>query len=87
MNTARDTIFISHATPNDNDFTRWLALKLVALGYNVWCDILKLPKGADFWKNIEEEIRQNTCKFLIVLTSTSNQSQGVLNEIANLVRT
>jgi len=86
MTPSRETIFISHATPKDNDFTRWLALKLVSLGYNVWCDILKLSKGSDFWKDIEREIRQNTCKFLIVLSNTSNQSQGVLNEIATAIK-
>jgi hypothetical protein len=80
----RTKIFISHATPDDNDFTRWLALKLINLGYEVWCDILELPKGTDFWKNIEQEIRQHTIKFLIVLTKTSNQRPGVLNEIAAL---
>jgi hypothetical protein len=42
---ARDKIFISHATPADNDFTKWLALKLIGLGYSVWCDILFLDKG------------------------------------------
>jgi hypothetical protein len=25
---ARDTIFISHATPEDNDFVRWLGARL-----------------------------------------------------------
>jgi hypothetical protein len=24
----RDTIFLSHASPEDNEFTRWLALQL-----------------------------------------------------------
>jgi len=86
MSTTRDTIFISHASPHDNDFPRWLALKLIGLGYNVWCDILQLPKGSDFWQNIEHELRQNTCKFLIILTGTSNQSQGVLNEIATALK-
>jgi len=41
----RNKIFISHATPDDNDFTKWLALKLIGLGYVVWCDILFLDKG------------------------------------------
>ena len=48
----RNKIFISHPAPNDNDFTKWLALKLIALGYEVWCDVLFLDKGADFWKVI-----------------------------------
>ena len=78
----RNKIFISHATPDDNDFTKWLALKLIGLGYEVWCDILFLEKGVDFWSNIEKEIRENTCKFLIVSSSYSNQREGVLKELA-----
>jgi len=78
----RRTLFVSHASPDDNDFTQWLALKLIALGYDVWCDILTLQKGSDFWQIIEKEIRDNTCKFLIVLSSTAIKRQGVLNEIA-----
>jgi len=78
----RNKIFISHATPDDNDFTKWLSLKLISLGYIVWCDILFLDKGVDFWKTIEYEIRTNTCRFLIVLSETSNEREGVLNEIA-----
>lgn len=78
----RNKIFISHATPIDNDFTKWLSLKLISLGYIVWCDILFLEKGVDFWKTIEKEIRTNTCRFLVVLSETSNVSEGVLKEIA-----
>jgi hypothetical protein len=85
-NRSKEAIFISHATPSDNEFTKWLALKLIGLGYRVWCDILELPKGTDFWKHIENELRNNACKFLIVLTETSNQSQGVLNEIATALK-
>ena len=61
----RNKIFISHATPDDNDFTKWLSLKLVGLGYEVWCDVLFLDKGADFWKIIEKEIRENAIKLLL----------------------
>lgn len=78
----RNKIFISHATPDDNDFTKWLALKLIGLGYEIWCDILFLDKGVDFWSNIEKEIRENACKFLIVSSSHSNQREGVLKELA-----
>jgi hypothetical protein len=79
---ARDVIFISHATPADNDFTKWLALKLIGLGYNVWCDILSLNKGVDTWRDIEPEIRENSCRLLVVLSKISNQSDGVLKEIS-----
>ena len=78
----RNSIFISHATPDDDDFTKWLALKLISLGYEVWCDILFLDKGVDFWLDIEKEIRENTRKFLIVSSSASNKRDGVLKELA-----
>jgi len=35
---AKNTLFISHATPDDNEFARWLSLQLIGLGYSVWCD-------------------------------------------------
>jgi len=78
----RNKLFISHATPDDNDFTKWLSLKLIALGYEVWCDLFYLDKGIDFWSSIEAEIRDNACKFLIVQTATSNKRDGVLKELA-----
>tara|TARA_R110002167_G_scaffold84789_2_gene230344 strand:+ start:773 stop:2131 length:1359 start_codon:yes stop_codon:yes gene_type:complete len=78
----RNKVFISHATPDDNDFTKWLALKLIGLGYDVWCDILFLDKGVDFWSNIEKVIREDTFKFLLVSSTFSNQRDGVLKEVA-----
>lgn len=78
----RNKIFISHATPDDNDFTQWVSLKLIALGYEVWCDLFYLEKGTDFWNSIETEIRDNAYKFLIVQTVISNKREGVLKELA-----
>lgn len=34
----RDTIFISHSTPQDNEFSIWIASRLELLGYKVWVD-------------------------------------------------
>lgn len=82
MEELRRKVFLSHATPEDNEFVQWLSLKLIALGYDVWCDILYLDKGVDFWRRIEKEIRENTCKFLLVSSRHSNQREGVLKELA-----
>ena len=78
----RNKIFISHAAPDDNDFTKWLALKLIALGYEVWCDVLFLDKGADFWKVIDKEIREGAIKFLLATSEIAIKRDGVLKEIA-----
>lgn len=83
----RDKIFISHAAPEDNEFSRWLALQLIKLGYPVWCDLIKLKGGEDFWRDIERAIRERTVKFLYVLSSTSNVKEGVLKELAVAQRT
>ena len=77
----RNKIFISHATPDDNEFARWLSLQLIGLGYEVWCDVLKLKGGEDFWADIENEIRTNAIKFLFVLSANSNNREGALKEL------
>lgn len=78
----KNKIFISHAKPEDDNKARWLGLQLIALGYEVWCDVFNLKGGEDFWSEIEGEIRNNTVKFLYILTSNSNQRDGCLKELS-----
>ncbi len=80
----RNKIFISHATPDDNEFAAWLATKLELHGYDVWVDINELNPAADFWKTIESTIRNEAVKFLFVATkiSTSGTRDGVIKELA-----
>jgi hypothetical protein len=78
----RDIVFISHANPEDNEFALWLTLRLASEGYPVWCDLAKLLGGEDFWKDIEDVLRQRTIKFLYILSRTSNQKTGSLQELA-----
>lgn len=77
----RDTIFLSHANPEDNEFTRWLALKLVNSGYRVWSDVTSLVGGEVFWDDIEGAIRYHANKFIYVLSKSSNQKDGSLKEL------
>lgn len=78
---SKDMVFLSHANPEDNEFTRWLALQLAKDGYGVWCDLTKLLGGEHFWKDAEEAIRTRTVKFLYVLSRTSNAKDGPRNEL------
>ncbi len=76
-------IFLSHANvAKDNEFTRWIALRLAALGYPVWCDQTQLLGGEKFWTDIETAIRDRTTKFLMVLSRHSNERDSVMDEIA-----
>jgi TIR domain len=77
----RDMLFLSHANPEDNEFTLWLALQLASQGYPVWCDLTKLLGGEDFWKDIEHAIRDRTVKFIYILSKTSNVKTGPLQEL------
>jgi TIR domain-containing protein len=58
-----DTVFVSHASPEDNAFALWLTLRLGEMGFKVWCDLTKLIGGETFWDNAEDAIRNSTAKF------------------------
>ncbi len=77
----RDMVFISHANPEDNEVTRWLALQLARAGYAVWCDLTKLLGGENFWNDIQAALRERTTKFIFVLSRNSNTKLGSLNEL------
>jgi TIR domain len=67
----RDVIFISHATPNDNEFVRWLGTRLTGYGYKVWADIFDLAGGTPFWISIEDAIRKRALKVIFVVSKAS----------------
>jgi hypothetical protein len=77
----RTLVFISHANPEDNRFTKWLALQLAREGYRVWCDLTRLLGGEDFWNDIEQALREETVKFVYVTSRVSNKKPGVLSEL------
>ena len=67
----RTVVFVSHVTPQDNDFVLWLCARLASAGYEVWSDVTKLIGGEVFWRDIEDAIRNHTAKFLSVLTPSA----------------
>lgn len=78
----RDIIFISHATPEDNDFTIWLASRLQADGYHVWIDKQALLGGEKFWQEIDQTIRYKAIKFLLVYSENIcvQKQRGILKD-------
>lgn len=77
----RNLIFISHANPADNDFTAWLGSRLSSMGYEVWADLRDLKAGSKHWQEIENKIRDDAVKVLVVTTHASREAEGVENEI------
>lgn len=78
----RQVVFVSHANPEDNAFATWLTLRLTREGYRVWCDVVKLSGGRDFWRDVETAIRLKTRRFVFVTSRVSNSKQGTLQELA-----
>ena len=77
----RQALFISHATPQQNAFARWLGAKLAAMGFEVWADIMRLRGGADWSRRVEEALNERTIKLLVVASPTSMAADGVRDEI------
>lgn len=85
----RTALFISHATPEDNHFVRWLGAKLSAMGFEVWADVMRLRGGSDWARELENALRKRSVKMLLVCTQSGLEKQGVRNEIeiaVNLAR-
>jgi hypothetical protein len=79
---ARRIVFISHANPEQNDFTRWLGAQLANAGYEVWSDVTKLIGGEVFWDDIEDAIRNHAAKFVLAVSRAASQKDGVQDEVA-----
>jgi len=59
---SRPALFISHATPEGNEFTIWLGAHLSAAGYEVWADVLKLTGGNDWARKLESALGESEKK-------------------------
>ena len=78
----RETIFISHARPDEDELTLWLSGRLTARGYKVWADLEQLQGGSPFWSEIEDTIRNRSARFVILVSRTAVTRKGVLDELA-----
>jgi hypothetical protein len=79
--TPRTALFISHASPDDNAFARWLGAKLAALGFEVWADVMNLHGGSDWARELEAALRTRAVKMLLAANPNALDKQGVRNEI------
>lgn len=78
----RRLIFISHATPQDNDIAIWLSARLAAAGYEVWSDVTKLIGGETHWDNIEAAIRLHSAKVVSILSKAAIVKRGFMAELS-----
>src|SRR5882757_5052541 len=77
----RDVLFISKATPGDDEFVLWLAPRLEAEGYTVFADILTLEPGTRWRKEITQTLQARGIKMLLCCKDSTLASDGVQEEI------
>ena len=77
----RTIIFISTATPGDDEFVLWLAPKLEAEGYAVFADILCLEPGDRWRQRITNTLQNDSVKMLLCCRDSTLARQGVQEEI------
>ena len=61
----RDLIFISKATPGDDQFVLWLAPRLEAAGYKVFADIFDLDAGDEWRGKLTSALQTRAIKMLL----------------------
>jgi hypothetical protein len=77
----RQTVFISKATPEDDEFVLWLAPRLEAAGYTVFADILTLSAGDRWRKVVTQTLREQSVKMLLCCKDSTLEKDGVQEEI------
>jgi hypothetical protein len=77
----RTVLFISKATPGDDEFALWLAPRLEAAGYEVFADILTLEPGARGRKEITDTLQHRSIKMLLCGRTATLEREGVQEEI------
>lgn len=80
-NMNRDVLFISKATPGDDEFVLWLAPRLEAAGYAVFADILSIEPGDRWRKQVTETLQNRAVKMLLCCRDSSLSKDGVQEEI------
>lgn len=81
-NSDRNILFITKATPEDDDFTLWLAPRLEEAGYEVFADILKLQGGERWRQTLTNTLHDRTIKQLLICTTEGLKKEGVQEEIS-----
>ena len=78
----RDVLFISKATPGDDEFALWLAPRLEAEGYAVYADIIRLEPGSRWRKELTTTLQDRAIKILLCCKDETLAANGVQEEIA-----
>ena len=77
----RTVLFVSKATPGDDEFALWLAPRLEAAGYEVFADVLSLDGGTRWRKEITATLQNRAIKMLLCSSDETLARDNVQEEI------
>lgn len=77
----RNVVFISKATPGDDEFVLWVAPRLEAAGYTVFADILSLEPGDRWRRQVTGTLQDKATKMLLCCRDSTLDKNGVQEEI------
>ncbi|GLR84361.1 toll/interleukin-1 receptor domain-containing protein [Bradyrhizobium iriomotense] len=77
----RNVVFISKATPGDDEFALWLAPRLEAAGYAVYADIIRLDPGTRWRQELTTTLQSKAIKMLLCGRDSTLTRNGVQEEI------
>ena len=77
----RGIVFISKATPEDDEFVLWLSPRLEAAGYTVFADILTLEPGDRWRRQVTNTLQNKAVKMLLCCRDVTLNKNGVQEEI------
>ena len=77
----RGIVFVSKATPGDDEFALWLAPRLEAAGYSVFADIICLDGGERWRRTLTKTLQDNAIKMLLCCSDETLAREGVQEEI------
>lgn len=78
---SRNVVFVSKATPGDDEFVLWLAPRLEAQGYRVFADIVALQAGDRWRREITTTLQERAAKMLLCCSDATLAKDGVQEEI------
>ncbi|NLT72698.1 MAG: TIR domain-containing protein [Chloroflexi bacterium] len=74
-----DRLLVSYAT-DDKALAHWLARRLTAQGYRVWCEQLSLPESGDYPDDVNRAIRRQVRHVIALYSGSSLNNLEVMQQ-------
>src|ERR1700722_15465032 len=78
---SRNVVFISKATPGDDEFVLWLPPRLEGAGDTLYADSLRLDPGMRWLQELTTTLQSKAVKMLLCCQDSSLARNGVQEEI------